>query len=239
MAIYAKFAAFYDDIMGDRTETIDQVRSYLTKYLPTVASLLELGAGTGALLAGFTAELEVTGIDQSPEMLAIAEVNVPDARLVRGDITKFALGRRFDVVICMFDTLNHVPSFEDWLEVFERAHEHLVEGGLFIFDVNTIGRLRGLGHQPPYVEDFGDHTLIMNITPTDTDLFVWEVKIFEGLGEDMYRLHHETIFQLGVPLQRIREALDRNFDVLAEDELDGLPVSDEGERIFFACRHRG
>jgi SAM-dependent methyltransferase len=239
MAIYAKFAAFYDDIMGDRTETIDQVRSYLTKYLPTAASLLELGAGTGALLAGFTAELEVTGIDQSPEMLAIAEVNVPDARLVRGDITKFALGRRFDVVICMFDTLNHVPSFEDWLEVFERAHEHLVEGGLFIFDVNTIGRLRGLGHQPPYVEDFGDHTLIMNITPTDTDLFVWEVKIFEGLGEDMYRLHHETIFQLGVPLQRIREALDRNFDVLAEDELDGLPVSDEGERIFFACRHRG
>src|SRR5580658_745279 len=239
MVIYAKFAAFYDQIMGDRTETIDQIKGYITKYLPTATSLLELGAGTGALLAGLTGNLAVTGIDQSPEMLAIAEANVPEATLIQGNITNFVLGQRFDVVICMFDTLNHVPRFNGWLGVFERAHEHLVEGGLFIFDVNTIGRLRGLGHQVPYVEQFGGNTLIMSITPTDTDVFLWEIKIFERLEADLFRLHHETILELGVPLARIRDALALNFDVLDEADLDGHLVSDEAERIFFACRHRG
>jgi SAM-dependent methyltransferase len=239
MAIYAKFAGFYDQIMGDRTETVDQIRTYLTKYLPSATSLLELGCGTGALLAGLAGDLTVTGVDQSPEMLAIAAGRVPGAGLVQADMTKVSLGRRFDVVICMFDTLNHVPDFDGWLELFERAHEHLVEGGLFIFDVNTIGRLRGLGHQNPYVEDFAENTLIMNITPTDTDVFLWEIKIFERLEADLFRLHHETILELGVPLARIRDALALNFDVLDEADLDGHLVSDEAERIFFACRHRG
>ncbi len=239
MAIYAKFAGFYDEIMGDRSETVDLVRRYLTKHLPTATSLLELGCGTGALLAGF-ADLKVTGIDQSPEMLAIAKSKLPDATLASGDITDFSLGARFDVVICMFDTLNHVPEFEGWLKVFERVHEHLVEGGLFIFDVNTIGRLRGLGHQPPYCEDFGDNTLIMNVTPTDTDVFIWEVKIFEQLdAADLYRLHHETILQLGVPLARIHDVLSVNFDLLEQEDLDGHLVGDDAERIFFAYRHRG
>src|SRR5580658_520180 len=106
MTIYAKFASFYDDIMGDRAETIDQIRAYLTKYLPTATSMLELGCGTGALLAGFAGDLTVAGIDQSPQMLAIAGQNVPTATLIQADMTEFSLGRRFDVVICMFDTLN-------------------------------------------------------------------------------------------------------------------------------------
>ncbi|HUC56328.1 MAG TPA: methyltransferase domain-containing protein [Streptosporangiaceae bacterium] len=225
--------------MGDRSDTIDQIRKYLTKHLPTATSLLELGCGTGALLAGFAGHLSLTGIDQSPEMLAFAAKRVPDATLVPGDMTRFSLGQRFDVVICMFDTLNHVPRFEDWTEVFKRAHEHLVEGGLFIFDVNTIGRLRGLGRQHPYVEEFGGNTLIMDITPTDTEVFIWEVKIFEHLQEDVFRLHHETILQLGVPLAQIRAALEPYFDVLEEDDQDGHLVGDEAERIFFACRARG
>ncbi len=239
MGIYAKFAAFYDELMGDRTETVDQIRAYLVKHLPTATSVLELGCGTGVLLAGLEGDLTVAGVDQSPEMLAIAGRRLPGAMLVQADMTKFSLGQRFDVVICMFDTLNHLPRFDDWTELFKRADEHLVEGGLFIFDVNTIGRLRGLGRQHPYVEDFAGKTLIMNITPTDTDVFIWEVKIFEPLEEDIFRLHHETILQLGVPLARIRAALEPYFDVLEEDDQDGLLVSDDAERIFFACRHRG
>ncbi len=239
MGIYAKFAAFYDELMGDRSETIDQVRSYLAKHLPTATSLLELGCGTGALLAGFAGELALAGVDQSPEMLAIAAERVPGATLTQADMTKFSLGVRYDVVICLFDTLNHLPRFDDWAEAFKRAHEHLVEGGLFIFDVNTIGRLRGLGRQQPYVEDFAGNYVIMNITPTDSDVFVWEVKIFERLGEDIFKLHHETILELGVPLAQIRAALEPYFDVLAEDDQDGHLVSDDADRIFFACRSRG
>jgi len=236
---YAKFAAFYDEIMEDRSSDIDLIRDYILRFLPTANSVLELGSGTGALLAGLAGQMTVTGVDQSPEMMAIAAKKVPDATLVSADITKFALGTRFDVVICMFDTLNHVASFDGWLEVFDRVREHLVEGGLFIFDVNTIGRLRALGRQHPYLQDFGEHTLIMNITPAEGDVSLWEVKIFEHLEDDLFRLHHEKILELGVPLDRIHSALEVNFDLLDETDLEPGPVSDDSDRIYFAYRHRG
>ena len=49
---YTGFARFYDRIMGDRDEEIARIRTYISKYLPGARSLLELGCGTGALLAG-------------------------------------------------------------------------------------------------------------------------------------------------------------------------------------------
>lgn len=225
--------------MGDRSADVGVIRDYIVRFLPTATSVLELGVGTGTLVAGLAGQMAVTGVDRSPEMMAIAARNVPAATLVPGDITSFSLGTRFDVVICMFDTLNHVASFDGWLEVFERVHEHLVEGGLFIFDVNTIGRLRALGHQHPYLQDFGEHTLIMNITPAQGDVWLWEVKIFEHLDHDLFRLHHEKILELGVPLARIKSALEVNFDLLDEADQDAGSVSDESDRIYFAWRHRG
>lgn len=239
MAIYAKFAAFYDEIMGDRSSETGQIRAYIAKYLPGAKSLLELGCGTGALLTELAGDLAVTGVDQSPEMLSIAARRVPEATLVQGDISKFALDARFDVIICMFDTLNHVPRFESWLEVFGRVHEHLADGGLFIFDVNTAGRLRALGNQPPYVQDFGQHTLIMNITPIDGKVYHWEVKIFERLEDDLFRLHYESILQLGMPLATIREALAVNFDLLEEADPDEGLLGENADRIYFVYRHVG
>jgi SAM-dependent methyltransferase len=237
---YAKFAAFYDEIMGDRTPDIDQVRQFIGKHQPTATSLLELGCGTGALLAGLSASLDVTGVDQSAEMLAIAAQSVPKATLITSDMTKFKLDARFDVVICMFDTLNHLPEFASWLELFDRVHEHLSKDGLFIFDVNTTGRLHGLSRATPYVQDFGDHALIMNITPAHGNVVLWETKIFERLGDDdLYRLHHERIYELGVPLDTIREALSLHFEVLEETDFEDGPVSDDSDRIYFACRHKG
>ncbi len=241
MTNYAKFAGFYDEIMGDRAPDIDQVRGFVEKHLPSAKSLLELGCGTGALLAGLPADLDLTGVDQSPEMLAKAAAAVPSATLVNADMTKIGLGTRFDVVICMFDTLNHLPEFASWLELFDRVHEHLADGGLFVFDVNTTGRLRGLSRALPYAQDFGDHTLIMNISAAHGNVVLWETKIFERLtgGDDLYRLHHEKIYELAVPLDTIREALSLHFEVLEETDLENGPVSDESERIYFACRYQG
>ena len=139
---YADFAKFYDQIMGDRSALIERVRDYVRRYLPDAGSLLELGCGTGAVLAGLADGMQVTGVDLSPEMLAAAAANLTGARLVQADISEFSLGARFDVVICVFDTLNHLPTFDAWLAMFGQVDAHLAEGGLFIFDVNTVGRLR-------------------------------------------------------------------------------------------------
>jgi SAM-dependent methyltransferase len=255
VADYTGFARFYDRIMGDRTEEIARVLAYLSKHLPGAASLLELGCGTGALLSGLAgsqaglagsraglagspAGLAVTGIDSSPEMLAIAAKRVPAARLVQADMTAFTLPARFDAVICMFDTLNHVQAFDRWLALFDRVHAHLTDGGLFIFDVNTVGRLRRLDGAPPYLDEFDGNVVLMTVRSAHDGLSLWQTRIFEHRRDDEYRLHDERIYELGVPLASIRAALAGRFDLLEEASLDGSPVSDESDRVFFAYRRR-
>jgi SAM-dependent methyltransferase len=238
VSIYTGFAPFYDRIMGDRSEEVDRIRSYVSRNLPGARSLLELGCGTGALLAGLAGDLELTGIDQSPQMLAVARQAVPDALLVRGDMTAFSLPARFDVVICMFDTLNHVPSFDGWLSLFSCVHEHLAGGGLFIFDVNTAGRLRRLDGAPPFLDEFDGNVVIMTVRSAHGGLSLWETRIFDRQHDDIYKLHHERIYELGIPLAVIRAALAGRFELLEEASLDGSPVSDESDRVFFAFRHR-
>jgi len=239
VAAYAEFAKFYDQVMGDRSPLIERVRGYVARYLPAAESLLELGCGTGAVLAGLAPGLRTTGVDRSPEMLATAERNVPTASLVEADITTFSLGTRFDVVICVFDTLNHLPTFDSWLKVFGQVHAHLAEGGLFVFDVNTVGRLRRLSQAPGYVEDFGPHTLIMDVTAGGGNLSLWDVRIFEQVDGDQFRLHHERIPELGVPLTMIHEALVADFELLEATDPDGGRATDDSNRVYFAYRHRG
>ncbi|HXB46747.1 MAG TPA: class I SAM-dependent methyltransferase [Streptosporangiaceae bacterium] len=238
MTDYTGFARFYDRIMGDRTEEIGRLQAYISRHLPGARSLLELGCGTGALLAGLSPRLSVTGIDGSPDMLAVAEQTAPAARLVLGDMTAFSLPDRFDVIICMFDTLNHVQSFAGWLTVFSCVHEHLADGGLFIFDVNTAGRLHRLDGAPPYLDEFDGNVVVMTVRSAAEGLSLWQTRIFERRHDDIYRLHDERIYELGVPLMHIRAALAGRFELLEEASLDGSPVSDESDRVFFVYRHR-
>jgi SAM-dependent methyltransferase len=239
VADYTGFAPFYDRIMGDRDDEITRIRTYISKYLPGARSLLELGCGTGALLAGLAPELQVTGLDRSPEMLEIAAQAVPEARLLHGDITAFRLPEEFDVIICMFDTLNHVQSMAGWLSLFTCVHEHLADGGLFIFDVNTAGRLRRLHGAPPYLDEFDGNVVVMTVQSAGEWLSLWRTMIFEHQQQDVYRLHEERIYELAVPLDQIRAALAGRFEPLHEASLDGSPVSDDSDRVFFAYRRLG
>ena len=238
MPAYADFARFYDQVMGDRTPVIERIRGYVRRYLPDAGTLLELGCGTGAVLAGLADGLQVTGIDLSPKMLAVAKAHLPGVHLVQADIAEFSLGTTFDVVICVFDTLNHLPTFDAWLAMFRQVDAHLAEGGLFVFDVNTVGRLSRLAAAPAHVEDFGPHTLIMDVMTSRAGVFPWDVRIFERVKDDEFRLHHERIGELGIPLARIHEALTPRFELLEATNTEGRPANDESDRAYFVYRHR-
>ena len=120
----------------------------------------------------------------------------------------------------------------------EAVHEHLADGGLFIFDVNTAGRLRRLHGAPPYLDEFDGNVVVMTVRSAAGSLSLWQTRIFERQHDDVYRLHDERIYELGVPLIQIRAALAGRFELLEEASLDGSPVSDESDRIFFVYRHR-
>jgi SAM-dependent methyltransferase len=239
---YDVFSPFYDLVMDDPAPRAARVLQWIDRYRPHPTSLLELGCGTGSILARLGSVPELTGLDLSPEMLAVARAKVPGARLVQGDMKSFSLGERFDVVICVFDSLNHLLFFGDWEDMFDAVHRHLVDGGLFIFDVNTVGELRRLGEDSPWVDDFDGGVAIIDVSFAEDGesegISMWDVRVFEEVDASRYTLHQERIGELAVVLSRIRSALEPTFLLLDEASESGDRPTDESVKAHFAYRRR-
>ena len=238
MPAYERFSRFYDAAMDDPSPRAARVQDFIDRYRPDAVSLLELGCGTGSILDRLTSVASLTGLDRSPEMLAVAAHKVPRARLVEGDMASFSLGERFDVVICVFDSLNHLVDFDQWTSMFALVRDHLNDDGLFCFDVNTVGELRRLGDEPPWVCDLEDHVMIMDVSAAEDGLSSWHIQVFEHVGEHQYLLHEEWIGELGVELVRIRSALETDFELLDEASETGGPPTDDSVKAHFAFRRR-
>ena len=61
------------------------------------------GIGPGQLEPSY----DVSGVDRSEAMLDVARRKLPGARLVHDDMTTVDLGETFDVVLCVYDSINH------------------------------------------------------------------------------------------------------------------------------------
>lgn len=131
-------AAFYDLITAADARLRGDTDIY-ADLAPPRGSVLELGAGSGRVAADLASRgLTVTGVEIAPSMLAQAEGRrarlAPEVagriELLRGDMTSLHLGRSFDLVVCPFFTLAHVPPGAAWKNTFATAARHLRSGGL-------------------------------------------------------------------------------------------------------------
>jgi SAM-dependent methyltransferase len=234
---YDVFAPFYDAVMGDRAQHAVYLRSLIRKHAPRARTLLELACGTGSILKQLWTHYDVTGVDLSVEMLEIAAEKVPGVPLFRADMRTFDLGERYDVVLCVYDSINHLLRFDEWKAVFARAHAHLNEGGVFVFDVNTKVQLARLVDEPSWTTWFGDDDLlVLDVARAGRGVVNWEVRVFQHVQRGEYRLHREDISEISFPVDRIRAALERRFArVWVYDARRSRP-SVRSERLHFVCR---
>lgn len=149
MSLYGPdFSALYDQHWGSWGRRVwpfiqRAVRRAFPRLPAAQVEWLDLCCGCGSLLEILSKRgYPAVGLDQSPSQLAHARRRAPSARLVPGDIRRFALGHRFRVVTCLFDSLNYIHSLKDVIRVFRRVARHLRNDGLFIFDVNTTVGLK-------------------------------------------------------------------------------------------------
>jgi SAM-dependent methyltransferase len=234
---YDVLAPFYDAVMGDRAQHASYIRSLIRKHAPRARTVLELACGTGSVLKQLWTYYEVTGVDLSEEMLEVAAEKLPGVPLFRGDMRSVHLEERFDVVLCVYDSINHLLRFEDWKEVFACAREHLDRGGILVFDINTKRRLAGFAEGPSSTHWFGGgNLLVMDVTAMARGVVAWELRIFERIDGSQYRLHREDIREVSFPPERIRAALEKRFSrVWIYDERRTRPTP-KSERLHFVCR---
>jgi SAM-dependent methyltransferase len=137
---YDEFASFYDPAHLNREPEITFYRSLLRT---TDRALVELGCGTGRIIAAIARELidrqtsgvRAVGVDLSQEMIRIARTRYPWMEWVQGDLADPPLEGCFDIAICPFNTLQILPSREHVERALRRATTLLNPGGKFAFDV--------------------------------------------------------------------------------------------------------
>src|SRR4051812_14249718 len=91
---YDALAALYNQDWGTAyLETAkEQFAKHLQLHLAPGASILDLCSGTGQMAAFLTGEgYQVTGVDQSPKMIAFARENAPAARFIQAEMSEFAI----------------------------------------------------------------------------------------------------------------------------------------------------
>lgn len=233
---YEKFHRFYDLVMGDRSEAALYLRHLIERHHVNAQSLLELACGTGGILGYLADRYDCTGVDRSRPMLSLARTKLPHLRFYRQDMMHFALDRKFDAVICVFDSLNHLTAFGQWLKVFRRVKHHLNDGGIFVFDINTVGKLRRLAQGPPWIKEFGSDKVIIDVVDRHRGRFAWDIAIFEHQHGANYRLISESIEEHAFALKQIRQPLSRMFRTVKLFDPTGKRPTDESERVYFICK---
>lgn len=135
--LYKEHSELYD--IAFDWDVSDEVDWLLERFGPNTRHVLEPGCGTGRMLDALASrDLQVTGIDSSPEMVALARERLGGRGLVHlADMTAFDLGRRFDAALSPINTLLHLPP--EALQRHLRAMaNHLQAGGRYLTQVGLV-----------------------------------------------------------------------------------------------------
>ena len=155
MSSYEFLAGCYDRFTYDvdYAAWADYIEQHFRKRGLPGKTVLDLACGTGSLtrelaLRGY----EMIGVDLSAEMLAEAaeknrNVGEISPMFLCQPMEKLDLYGTIDACVCCLDSVNYVTRPKALQRAFERVHLFLMPGGLFLFDINSPEKLRGLDGQ--------------------------------------------------------------------------------------------
>jgi SAM-dependent methyltransferase len=139
---FADYARYYDLLYRDKDYAGEAgyVARRLRSAVPNIRSVLELGSGTGRhgrLLAAMG--FDVFGVERSPDMVALAKAETVTGAgsfsCSVGDACTVRLERCFDAVTALFHVVSYQTTDDDLRAIFATASQHLLPGGIFLFDV--------------------------------------------------------------------------------------------------------
>jgi SAM-dependent methyltransferase len=144
--LYTDLAEVYEAMYQTFIDYDDEFR-YYAQLLQTAPgpALLEIGCGSGHLAPRFSkAGFQYTGLDLSPEMLAIARQKHPALHFLQADMRHFALPQPTDAAIMTGRTISYLLHNQDLSDCFASVRRHLRPGGPFCFDFIDASRFMPL-----------------------------------------------------------------------------------------------
>ncbi len=241
--------------------------------------VVDLGCGTGVITRMMAEKgYDMLGVDLSEDMLAVAVRHSPeeeDGKSAGGaesgegedsegenkgpaaplyvcqDMRSLDLGGAADVFISAGDCVNYLLEDRDLKDMFEGVYRHLVPGGLYIFDFNTLHKYRDVIGEATIAESRENCAFIWeNWFDEQTRINEYNVTIFAALadsdkeelseGGGVFLRSTETHYQKGYTAQEMTAfAEEAGFEVLRVlDGEDHGPAKEESVRVRIVLRRR-
>ncbi len=135
--LYRQLAKYYNYVYywKNYKKDVFVIKEIISRYNKSGGNeLLEIGCGTGNYLKYLSKNFSCTGTDVSASMLSIAKHKLNGVRLIKSDMTEMHLGKRFDVVLCLWGVMSYAKTYSALEKTIKNFSEHLKPGGVLIAD---------------------------------------------------------------------------------------------------------
>ncbi len=248
MSGYGLFSNVYDTL----TENVnyaaraDYIADLLTEHGITGGILLDLACGTGTLSIEMAKKgFEVIGVDASADMLSVAMNNAyasgKNVLFLCQQMQQLDLYGTINAAICTLDSINHLTDPEDVQLTFDKVSLFTEQGGIFIFDINTVYKHREILADNTFVYDLDEvYCVWQNTLDSETDTVQIDLDIFEMLEDGAYERTQESFCERAYPLDEIKTMLEKaDFEMLkVYDELTKDEPKENSERLFIIARKK-
>jgi len=242
MKTYNVFLDYYDKIVRSVNNPIEEeldflINDCLKKYLPNAHSILETACWTWVIARELIANwYKVTWLDISEEMLEKAKENIWEKNIVLWDMTNFDLKTNFDSILCNYNSICHLLSWQEWQNFFDMSFKHLKTWWILIFDINTIFEFENITRDFAQFYNYWDDTVCLEMFKQNW-YYEWLVKIFKKSKDNKYDLIEEIIKENSFEINKIKKQLkEKWFEILDIIDYHYKEVNENSERVYFICK---
>lgn len=134
--MFSKTARYYDQLYSFKNypDEAAQIRELIRREHPGARSILDVACGTAEHAKLLSADFAVDGIDLEPEFVQIAQRKVPAGSFHVADMRQFDLGKKYDVVLCLFSSIGYLTGGSDVVRALECFARHLAPGGIMLVE---------------------------------------------------------------------------------------------------------
>ncbi len=206
---YDSFALLYDGTGFDRFSFSLEERAGECLRLAGGRSVLDVACGTGSLLTHLAAGVErAVGVDRSPGMIRRAAAKADSARFLVGTMTALPLRERFDLVLCLYDSLNYLLGEGELHRAFTEARRVAADGAAYLFDLNDREAYESIwGDKEPFEAEISEGRVVIHtVWDGESRIGEAEVEVTVGRGEERRRTVSKHVQRWHRP-ERINELL--------------------------------
>ena len=204
---------YYPEIFGE------QLLVWLKRKGLSPKNSMDLACGTGVLCRILQAEgIRAAGMDFSSGMIDIARQESPHIPYEVADMITYRPEKKFDLVTCTGDAINHIPDLEDVRRIFKNVYAYTSPGGYFVFDI--LNR-QEVSTSEPFEMDFSESVRVwFQMTQPEENKVNLKVRVFEEGNLQFEENIRETVHDPAVICDLLRQAgfrVEKCADRLLED----------------------